>query len=308
MSDSGRRALLDPVVLAQIATRKLRARHVVHGALAGLHRSPHHGSSVEFAEHKEYSPGDDLRHVDWRALARFDKYYVKRFETETELAAYLVVDTSGSMGYAGGARESKLLYASRLAASLAYLLIQQRDRVGLVASGAGALTAYVPPRARTTHLPALLGVLEGLSPAGATSLDLALDHVLKVARRRSLVVLLSDLLDPAGEATLQRLGRLSAGGHDVVVLHVLDDDELEFPFERLTQFESLEDERKLLVEPRTMRAAYLAELKAFLERTRRALQDHRVDYRLAPTSVSIDRPLVELLDARAHGRRSGTTR
>src|SRR5262249_15991230 len=175
----------------------LRARVVVDGALTGLHRAPHYGSSVEFAEHKEYTPGDEIRHIDWKAYGKFDKYYIKRYEEETELSAYLIVDTSGSMGYRGRG-VSKLEYARTLAAALGYLLLRQKDKVGLIGFGT-RLTAYLPARARGGHLGDLLTALEALTPGGQTDLARALLYLSEVAARRSLVVVISDLLDGAAD-------------------------------------------------------------------------------------------------------------
>ena len=220
--------LLDPLALARLHNLELRARTVVEGALAGLHRSPHHGSSVEFAEHKEYAPGDEIKHIDWKAYGKFDKFYVKRFEEETELRAYLVLDSSASMDYRGGG-VSKLEYARMLAASLAYLLLRQQDQVGMVAFGE-KLRGYVAPRARSGHLSDLLTALDGVVAQGRTDLGRAIAYVSEVAPRRALLVFFSDLL--GGDERLRALLRgLRARRHDVVVFHLLDKDELELPFE-----------------------------------------------------------------------------
>src|SRR5258708_3613634 len=183
---------LDPVSLARLSNLELRARSVVEGALSGLHRSPHHGASVEFAEHKEYSAGDEIKHIDWKAYGKFDKYYVKRFEEETELRAYLLLDTSASMAYCGRG-VSKWAYAQSLAGALAYLLLRQQDQVGMIAFGE-RLCGYLPPRSRSGHLGDLLTALDGLSPKGRTDLTRALAYVSEVAQRRALIVVFSDLL------------------------------------------------------------------------------------------------------------------
>src|SRR5215471_12698621 len=185
--------LLDPVALQRLHNLELRARTVVEGALPGLHRSPHHGSSVEFAEHKEYAPGDEIKHIDWKAYGKFDKYYVKRFEEETELKAYLVIDSSASMGYRGNG-VSKLDYARTLAASLAYLLLRQQDQVGMIAFGE-KLRGYLPPRARGGHLGDLLTALDDVKALGKTDLLRAIAYLSEVAHRRSLLIVFSDLLD-----------------------------------------------------------------------------------------------------------------
>jgi uncharacterized protein (DUF58 family) len=300
-------ALLDPAALARLQNLELRARTVVEGALAGLHRSPHHGASVEFAEHKEYTAGDEIKHIDWKAYGKFDKYYVKRFEEETELRAYLLVDTSESMAYRG-AGGSKLDYARVLAASLAYLLLRQQDQVGMIAFGA-RLRGYLPPRARGGHLADLLLALDGLEANGPTDLARGLSYVSEVAQRRALVVVLSDLLDttPAeGRNEVRHILRgLRARKHDVCVLHVLDRDELTLPFEGTTQFESMEDGRRLLAEPADVRRAYLDEVGRFVEGWRRGLAEGDVEYHLVDTSRAPADVLLEFLNGawRNKGRR-----
>ena len=293
---------LDPVALSRLGNLTLKARTVVEGALSGLHRSPHHGSSVEFAEHKEYSPGDEIRHIDWKAYGKFDRYYVKRYEEETELTAYLLLDRSGSMAYRGDGL-SKLEYGAYLAAAMAYVLNRQQDRVGFLAFD-GSET-YVPPRSRSNHLHDVLAAIERVvdeGGRGATRIGAALERVSELARRRrSLVVLISDLFDPTPEATTL-LRRLRVQRHDVSVIQLLDRDELELPFEGVTLFESLEDDRKLLADPRSVRSAYLKELGSFLQRTKRDLAEGDVEHQLVPTSQPLDRTLLDFLTARARGR------
>jgi uncharacterized protein (DUF58 family) len=290
---------LDPATLQQIGSLPLRARAVVDGALAGLHRAPHHGSSIEFAEHKVYTPGDEIKHVDWKAFGKFDKYYVKRFESENELRGLLCVDTSGSMGYRGTrAQVTKLEYASTLAASLAWLLLAQRDKAGLVAFGE-RVRAYVPARATSAHLHELCGALEAQIAEGPTGVAAALDHVAEAAGRRALVVLLSDLFeDPALLA--RRLALLRARRHEVVVFQVLDPDEVSFPFEGLTFFEAMEGpDRRLLVDARAARATYLRELARHLARCAEACAEARVSHRVVTTDEPPGRVLVAFLGARA---------
>jgi len=296
--------LLEPAAVARLADLKLRARTIVEGALAGLHRSPHHGASVEFAEHKEYSPGDEIRHIDWKAYGKFDKYYVKRYEEETELRAWLVVDCSASMGYAGaGPRPvSKLTYASWLAASLSYLLLRQQDQAGLVAF-ADSLRAYVPPRARSGHLGNLLESLESLRAEGATDLARAVDYLSGVARRRSLLILFSDLLE-TGEAAVRLLRGLRARQHDVVLFHVLDGDELRLPFEGPCVFEGIEDGREVYADPGAVRREYLAAVEQFVSACRRGCAEGDVAYHLVDTSRPPSRVLLEFLRARADVGRS----
>jgi uncharacterized protein (DUF58 family) len=292
---------LDPVALSKIGTLELKARTIVEGALSGLHRSPHHGSSVEFAEHKEYSPGDEIRHIDWKAYGKFDRYYVKRYEQETELTAYLCLDRSGSMAYRGGG-VSKLEYGAYLVAALAYLLIKQQDRVGLFAFGGEGDVVYVPPRARTSHLHDLLRTIERVvddGGRGQTAVAPALDRVAELARRRrSLVVIVSDLFDRSPEVP-KLLRRLRVMRHDVSVVQVLDDDELGFPFQGVTLFQSLEDERRLIADPHTVRDAYLRELGRFLAGLEMACRDGNVEHALVPTGRPISQTLLDFLTRRS---------
>jgi uncharacterized protein (DUF58 family) len=291
--------VLDTVAVSKLADLKLRARVVVEGALAGLHRSPHHGASVEFAEHKEYSPGDEVRRIDWKAYGKFDKYYVKRYEEETELRAYLVADCSASMGY-GGAGVSKLAYATWLMAGLSYLLLRQQDQAGMIAF-ADSLRGYIPPRGRSGHLTDLLDAMQALEAKGKTDLGKAVAYVSDVARRRSLIVLFSDLLETGYEA-VHLLRGLAARRHDVVLFHVLDRDELTLPFEKPTIFEGMEDTRELLADPRLVREQYLGEIQKFVEGCRRGCAEGDVEYHLVDTSRAPSEILLEFLRARAESR------
>ncbi len=294
---NGAPSLLDPVVLAKLATLKLRVRAITEGVLSGLHKSPHHGQSVEFAEHKEYAPGDDVRRIDWKAYAKFDKYYVKRFEQETNLRAYLVVDASGSMGYRGAdGRMTKLEYASALAASLAYLLVRQQDAAGLVVVDRDVVRT-VAPRAAAHHLGAIVDTLAGLSPRGETRLASAVDFVVERAPRRSSVVVFSDLLD-RDERVLRTLAQLRRRKHEVTVFHVLDPAELEFPFEDPTLFLSMEDARSVEAQGRDVRRGYLELVGHWLEETRRQSAEADFDYVLCRTDRPLDEVLVPFLARR----------
>jgi len=298
---------IDPAEIAALVaggeSLQVKARLIVEGALSGLHRARLHGSSIEFAEHKEYSPGDEVRHLDWKAYAKLDRYFVKQFEQESQLTTFLVLDASGSMSYRS-ASLSKLEYASYLLAALAYLLIRQQDKVGLSVYGDPAMETYVPPRARPTHLHDLLAAIQDVSTRGAAgdeSAATALDRVGELAsRRRSLIVLASDLFDPDGSAP-SILRRLRAQRHDVVVFHVLDPHEIEFPFEGLTLFEALENERKMLVNPGAIRKHYRRELRRFMDRTRTECIEGGVEYHLAPTSRPLQQTLLEFLAQRVGG-------
>ena len=298
---AGQRLYIDPAQLARLGSLPIQARVIVEGALSGLHRAQVHGSSVEFAEHKEYSPGDELRHVDWKAYAKLDRYYVKQFEQESQLTVYLVLDASASMAFSGGGI-AKLEYGGLALAALAYLVIQQQDKVGLIASGDRALETMVPPRGRTTHFHDLMSVLASIIERGATGDESPAAALLRIAelarRRRALIVLASDLFDP-DDATLRALAQLRAQRHDVSVLHILDPHERSFPYDGLTQFEALETAHKLLVNPAAVRADYLDRIEAFLTKVRVSLTAAGVDYHLVDTRRPVEQTLLALLVTRS---------
>jgi uncharacterized protein (DUF58 family) len=291
---------LDPDSLARLGSLPIKARVIVEGALSGLHRARWHGSSVEFAEHKEYSPGDEIRHIDWKAYGKLDRYYVKQFEQESQLTVYLVLDASGSMEFAGGGMR-KLDYAALCLAALAYLIIEQQDKVGLEVFGDRAVEARVPARGRATHLRDLLAVIDQVSAGGGRGDEpaaAALERIAELSRRRrALIVVASDLFD-ADDRTLTVLRRLRAQRHDVTVLHVLDPHERTFPYEGLTLFEALESDQRLLANPAAIRARYLDRMAAFLDRCRAGCAEGGVDYHLVSTDQPLDRTLLDLLVAR----------
>jgi uncharacterized protein (DUF58 family) len=293
---------LDPALLARLGSLPVKARVIVESALSGQHRARLHGSSVEFAEHKEYTPGDEIRHIDWKALGKLDRYYVKQYEQESQLTAYLVLDASGSMRF-GDSGPRKVEYAGLALAALAYLISQQQDKVGLFVVGPRTGELHVPPRAKGTHLADLLGVLDqaiGDPDPGDASPAHAIDRVGELARRRrALVILASDLFD-SDDLTIAALRRLRAQHHDVVVLHVLAPEERTLPYEGLTLFQGLEGDHQLLANPTAIRTEYMAKMAAFLDRVRDELGSAGVDYHLAPT----DRPLDETLTAVLAPRRT----
>ena len=274
---------LDAASLARVKGLSLRARAVVDGVLQGVHKSPHHGISIEFSEHKEYTPGDELRHIDWRAAGRLDKLFVKRFEQETHTRAYFVIDTSGSMGYAGSDRLSKFDYCGVLAVSLGYLLLGQQDAVGLVTC-ADKVTAVLPPRARSSHLMQMCEVLAKQRPDGGTSLVEALAALNETARKRSLIFLFSDFFSKDHPDAFGALRRMVSRGHQVTAFHVLDGDELTFPFEGMAMFEGMEKRHRLLAEPRLIRQRYLARLNAHMDGVRKRCSEAQVAYTLVDTS------------------------
>jgi uncharacterized protein (DUF58 family) len=287
--------LADPKTLSQISRLQLRARRVVEGVLSGLHRSPYHGFSVEFAQHREYTPGDEIRTVDWKVFGRSDRYYVKEFEEETNLKAYLLLDASTSMTYRSGPL-SKLEYAAVVAAALATLLLQQRDAVGLVVFD-DAVRRYLPPRSIPSHFTQILAELEGVQPAPKTNVGRTFHEMAERISRRGLIVILSDLFgDP--EEILLGLKHFRHRRHEVIVLQIVDRDELEFPFQDLTKFEGLEGEPELMVDPRGVREEYLRQFRAFVSALERGCRETSIDWVQMPTDQPVDRSLSHYLAGR----------
>jgi uncharacterized protein (DUF58 family) len=307
--------LLAPVELAKLASMVLRARTIVEGALSGMHRNLHPGASLEFTEHKEYTPGDDVRRIDWKAVARTDRYTVKQFEDETEMRVLLVFDSSGSMAYRRTS-VSKLEYASYLGAALAYLVGQQRDAAGLLAFGSET-SALLPPSTRAGQIREVLLALAGLRAAGDGDPARGFDAAGEILDKRCLVVVFSDLLDSepgtagtVGAGTVgalaERLRQLRARGHDVVLFHILDPDEVSLPFDELVHFEGMEpsDTRTLLAEAGELAQAFAEESETFRGHWRAACLEARVEYRFART----DAPPAEILRAFLADRLSPTRR
>jgi uncharacterized protein (DUF58 family) len=294
--------VLEPLDLARLSSLAVRARVIVEGAFAGTHHNPHTGTSIEFAEHKEYAPGDDIRHIDWKAVGRVGRYYIKRFEDETEMRTFLLVDSSASMGYRRRGL-SKLEYATYLAAAIGYMLAQQGDPAGLMLFDEKT-RQYLPPRTRGGHVRDLLLALEGAYAAGRTQPGRALGHVGELADRRSLVILMADLLDAPPDLA-DRLRQLRSRGHDVVVFHLLDPDEVELPFDDLTHFEGIEpeDTRRLLCDPRDLAASFRRESLALRERWRQSCLEARVEYQFATTDLPPAHVLRSFLFARQRTRR-----
>jgi uncharacterized protein (DUF58 family) len=293
-------SVLDAQTLSRLSGVKLRARTLMEGVLSGLHKSPHQGQSIEFSEHKEYAPGDELRHLDWKAFGKFDRYYVKRFEHETNLRALLVVDASGSMAYGSGAM-SKLEVARTLAGALGYLLVRQQDAAGLAVLQ-GEHLATLPPRAAANHVNVLLEELEKVEAKGETDLARAAQHCAQKLSRRGLVVFFSDFFDDHADGLKQVLA-LKAQRHDVAVFHLIDKAELEFPFDDPTLFLSMEDDRKVEVHPRDIKDSYLEEFHRFLKETKEACTAADVDYELVRTDEPLDAVLLRFLARREGGRR-----
>ncbi|MEK7704273.1 MAG: DUF58 domain-containing protein [Myxococcota bacterium] len=289
--------LISPDELSAIESLQLQAREAVEGALAGMHRSQRRGSSIEFSEHKLYAPGDDIRHIDWRAFAKTDRYHVKQFEDETNLTLEILVDHSGSMGFQEGALDSKLDYAKKLAAALGYLALRQGDATGL-GTFSGDLTDELPARSSSGHLLEILTRLTRLAPQGPTHVAAALSDFAHRSRRRVVAVVLSDLFDP-DPALLDALRLLAAHRHDIAVLQILSPAELSFPYDAPAQFASMEDARKLFVHPRALRTTFVREMQEFLARTERTLMECSIDYLRVTTDEPVGNVLGQFLRRRA---------
>ena len=284
---------LKPEVIRQISRLDLRAQFIVKGFLQGLHASPFHGFSVEFSEHRKYTHGDDPKDIDWLVYAKTDKYYVKKFEAETNITGYLVMDLSRSMAYTYRQEMTKFDYSICLAAALAYLMIHQQDPVGLMTFDE-KIRNSLPPKTKRRHLGDLLSVLANLKPAGTTDIAHSLTQVAAMLRHASLVMIFSDLLvEP--EPVIQALHRLRHGGHDVILFHVMDEAEVHFPFDGMVELEDPESHRQLALDAGGFRQDYLTELEAFRETYRRECFQSGIDYVALDTSMQFDKALLEYL-------------
>lgn len=293
---------LRPGTLQRLKPLDLVARELVEGVRVGVHKSPLKGFSTEFAQHRQYVPGDELKHVDWRVYGRSGRYYVKLFEAETNFDANILLDASTSMRFAGGGIEglSKLEYAKYAAAAMAYLIADQRDAVGLGVFDS-ELRTYIEPSSSMAAVRRIASELEAVEPQPKTDIGSILHEFARRMKRRGVVILFSDLFDQE-EALLKGLEHLRHRGHNVIVFHVLDGDELHFPFTGNARFNDLEGDDQVLADPRRIRAAYLRELESFTNRIRLACERTRVDYVLADTSKPIEALLSGYLVNRQNGR------
>lgn len=300
---------LDPKVLGRITRLDLRARHVVEGFISGQHRSPFHGFSVEFASHREYVPGDDIKHIDWKVQARTDRFYIKQYEEETNLKATFLLDASESMHYsrqAGGL--SKYQYAATAVASLAFMLQQQQDAVGLAIFDE-ELREYIPASANASQLKSMVHAMETASTdlTKKTSLEPICHALAEKIARRGLICLASDLFVDA-EGVIKALEHFRHYNHEVIVLHIMDADELEFPFETTTQFHGLEATGMVTTQPRALREAYLKEVENFCNEIRRRCTAARIDYKRISTAEHLDAALCAFLAARAAAVRKASAK
>jgi uncharacterized protein (DUF58 family) len=298
-------AAIDPVALMRIESLSMRARVAVEGFIKGIHRSPFHGFSVEFSEYRQYTPGDDPRFLDWRLFARSDRYYIKRFEDETNLRCTLVVDSSRSMAYGSGPYR-KVDYARTAAATIAYFLTLQRDAVGL-ATFDQRINDYIPPRHRPGHFRRLMAVLER-EPAGrVTNLAVPLEELAATLKKRGLVIILSDLLAPV-DLLRTRLGYLRSRGHDVLVLRILDPAEVAFNFETAAMFVDSESGRELYIDPTAARADYRRRFDVHAEMVQRACVDLGIDFSQLTTDRPLELVLFDLIRIRERSGRRPTRR
>ena len=286
----------DPDGLARVGNMELVARQVVEGFLTGRHRSPYHGFSVEYLDHRAYTPGDEARSIDWKILARTNKYYVKLFQDETNLRAYILLDCSRSMAFKSGAM-SKLEYGSYLAAALSYLMLHQNDAVGLVLFDS-EVRQYLPPKARPTQFRRILELLDHSHSKEDTDVGAVLHDVAERIPRRGLVILLSDLIDDEAKIA-NGLQHFRHNNHEVLVIHTLDDAELTFPYDRLTRFKDMEGAGRVVVNPKGLRSRYLARMQTFLEGVKAACFERGISYNLANTKEPYDVFLAAYLEKRA---------
>jgi len=294
-------SLLDPRALATLTRMELVASQVMDGYIQGMHKSPHIGFALDFAQHRQYAPGDDIKRIDWRVYAKADRYYIKQYEVTTNLRAHLVIDASGSMAYQGtGEAMSKFRYAQCIAACMTYLILHQQDSVGLISFDT-AIRAFIPPRSANAHLLTITDTLDSMKAQHDSAIAPILHDIAERIGQRSMVIILSDFFDTA-PALLHALHHLKHKRHDVLLIQVMSNDELTFPFRKFSLFESLENSAKVRLDPATMRASYLANLNAHLRFLRDAANQLRMSYTLLNTSEPFDVALATYLAQRMGSR------
>ena len=292
--------LIQADVIARASRLDLVARETVDGFISGLHRSPFHGLSVEFSQHRNYAYGDDLKHLDWKVFGKTDRYYIKEYEKETNVRVYIVVDTSRSMAY-GGEETTKYDYAARLAACLAYLMLRQQDAPGLVLFNEDGMRV-IPPKTSAVQIHNITHALASTEPSGAADLSDVLIRIASEAHPKSVVVVISDFFAEL-DSIVSALRELRQRRHDTILFQVVDQHELEFPFHRMTRFHDLESTRRLLVEAHFLRNAYIREFNRFLEEFRTECLNSRIDRTMLPTSEPLSIGLAAFLASRRGGRR-----
>jgi len=295
MNSIDKRKYLDPLIVAKLDNMALRARLVVEGYLIGQHKSPYHGFSVEFAEHRAYGSGDEIRHIDWKLYGKTDRYYVKRYEEETNLRSYILLDTSQSMTYGSG-EITKLEYGSYLSAALTHLMLNQRDAMGLVLFDE-KIRKFIPPRAAPSHANIIMGALDKIQSANDTQIRPTLDYMAERIKKRGLVILISDLLDDPAQV-LMGLNHFRHNKQEMIVFHLLDRQELEFQFGNRTKFRDLETDETITTEPWHIRSAYQELIEMHQRKYRLGCRNQRIDYVPLFTDQPLDLALNEYLNKR----------
>ena len=295
MKTIDKRKYLDPLIVAKLDNMALRARLVVEGYLIGQHKSPYHGFSVEFAEHRAYGSGDEIRHIDWKLYGKTDRYYVKRYEEETNLRSYILLDTSQSMTYGSGAI-TKLEYGSYLSAALTHLMLNQRAAMGLVLFDE-KIRKFIPPRAAPSHANIIMGALDKIQSANDTQIRPTLDYMAERIKKRGLVILISDLLDDPDQV-LMGLNHFRYNKQEMIVFHLLDRQELEFQFGDRTKFRDLETDETITTEPWHIRSAYQELIEMHQRKYRLGCRNQRIDYVPLFTDQPLDLALNEYLNKR----------
>ena len=296
MQDREGQRYLDPAALAKIGNLELIAKFVVEGFISGLHKSPYHGFSVEFAQYRQYMPGDDIKHLDWKAYGRTNRYYIKQFEEETNLNCYLLLDTSESMNYGSGDL-TKLQYASYLIASIAYFMAKQRDAVGF-AYFDERLHEYLPARSSPAHLHTILLTLERLKTNKLTRMGEPIHQIAERLTKRGLVILISDLYEDDPDTVVKALEHLRYDGHEVIVFHILDHQELEFAFDRVARFVDAETDEEVIATPQAIRQSYLSHLHDFINHYKLELSRSDIDYNTIDTATPVEYALSAYLAKR----------
>ena len=284
--------ILSPEIISRLNNLSLKARSVVEGFIVGLHKSPYHGFSVEFSEHRSYGIGDEIRHIDWKIWGKTDRYYVKQFEEETNLKSYLLIDQSFSMNYQS-AKVSKLEYAQLLAASLGYLMLKQQDAVGLTLFD-DKIRVNIPAKSKRSHLNVILAQMENISAGPETHIAPVLHQTAEVIKKRGLIILISDLFD-SPEEVLSGLQHFRYKGHEVVVFHILDSKELTLDFAQRTRFRDMESGEEMITEPWHIQADYQRSMEAFCNYYKIQCRQNNIDYVKLTTETSLDLALSEYL-------------
>jgi uncharacterized protein (DUF58 family) len=294
------RKYLNPENLSKIASLELKARLVVEGFITGLHKSPYHGFSVEFAEHRQYRSGDEIRHLDWKVYARTEKHYIKQYEEETNLRSMIAIDSSASMKYASAKNISKFEYASYLAAAIAYLLINQRDSAG-IALYDEAIRSYFPASSRRSYLNEMLKAIDETEPSNSTGTAKSLDEIAERIRRRGLVVVISDFFDDL-QSTLKALNHFKHKNHDIIVFQILDPREIDFKFGNSATFIDLESGEEMATQPHQIHKAYTDAVNKFTQDMKKGCRNLNIDYNLVSTDEPFDKSLREFIAKRSKMR------